>query len=122
MRPDQAHAARGCQARGENVTPDQMGEARSGLCPETRQGALPPGPPPEARLWTPLLVGVWEEGLLRHCNATGGPPPTPQPTEGFQGPALGGVPRGGATWWRPGAKPLAFLRPGEGPVLRGGGR
>src|SRR5208282_2320123 len=40
------------------------------------------------------------------------PPPSPQPTKGFQGPAaLGGSPEGSALWWGPGAKPLAFLHP-----------
>jgi len=44
----------------------------SGLCPETRQEALPPGPP-------------------------------------AKGEALGGVPRGRASWWGLGATPRLFL-------------
>ncbi len=121
--------------------PRRRNEARSGRCPETRQGALPPGPPPKAGpLGSIQLAAVREErsgtglGGLDHAGdrrRDPGPPsrsrnapPSPQPRSGFQGLALGGDPRGSAPWRGPGAEPLAFLRSrrrGGGDCLRGGG-
>ena len=47
------------------------------------------------------------------CLAHTPPPPPHTPSEGFQGRALGGVPRGSAPWWGLGRSPsLAFVSPG----------
>jgi hypothetical protein len=45
--------------------PGQSVEARSGRCPETRHGALPPGPPPKAAAFGIHSFGCGEGGALR---------------------------------------------------------
>jgi hypothetical protein len=99
--------------------------------PETRQGALPPGPPPKAAAFgihsfcwgeggalrgparaagnTPAFAGVIPAAQAGPRNA----PPSPQQTDGFQGPLplagiQGAAPLGGVQGQRPWP---CFLRP-----------
>jgi hypothetical protein len=114
----------------------QSGEGRSGRCPETHQGGFAPlDPPPKAAAFGIHSFGCGEGGALRDwpglpgsCRRLpadpGGPgqsrnaPPSPQPTNGFQGPLpLAGVQRAAPSGGVQGQSPW----PSFGPPTCGGG-
>ena len=104
-------------------TGNRVNEGRSGPAPEPRQGALPPGPPPEAEPLDSIRFG-WVMGrgvrARRRCRPARRTAPAPRPhppphhpikVKGSKGSALGGDPRGRALVGS-GAKPrLSFVHP-----------
>jgi len=62
----------------------------SGLCPDTRQGTLSPGPLAKGEALCNLSIGfVSEEGQLRRFNVRVGPPQTQNQNEWFQATVFG---------------------------------
>ena len=117
-----AERGRRRQPRAREPRGHRVKEARSGLCPETRQGALPPGPPAKAQPLQSIrlewLGGRGPAPPLRCRNgdrrsdtavAVQVPSRPTIPSEGFQGlcpwrGSNGAAPLGGVS----GAKPLAL--------------
>jgi hypothetical protein len=110
------------QARPRN----RSNEGRSGRCPETRQGALPPGPPPEAEPLDSIHFG-WGEGggtglawvaaiTPADCRCDGGDPGQPSPPA--LTPTNGRVPRAPPLAGIQGAAPLGGVRGKAPPFSR----
>ncbi len=92
--------------------------ARSGLRPETRQEALPPGPPAKAVAFAiqSFSTGGWGVAGTGACQCLL-PPTHRSKVKGSKGDALGRSPEGSALWWGAGRSP-DLQTSGRAPLAR----